>query len=148
MICVVRREQQVQECKAAGATHVFNSTDKDFHEQLKSAAKQENATLAFDAVSGDLTGRVLAAMPYGLNCIDSFSHPPGSEIQVYGLLSLEKGESSMLDILNLVQLLLLILLICVLTTSECADTGLLTKCKTPLSHLMPSPKCYHCLMEN
>jgi len=78
ILCVVRKDQQVQECKSAGATDVFNLTDKDFDDQLKRAAKQQNASLAFECVSGELTGRVLATMPYG------------SEIKVFGNLSLEK----------------------------------------------------------
>lgn len=77
IICVVRKDSQVKECKDAGATHVLNLNDKEFDEKLKQIAEKENATLAYEAVAGELTGRILAALPYG------------SEVQVYGTLSVE-----------------------------------------------------------
>ncbi len=75
IIHIVRRAEQVAQLRSLGAQHVLNSTDADFDTALKSLTRELKATLAFDAVAGDLTGRVLAAMPRN------------SEIVVYGALS-------------------------------------------------------------
>jgi NADPH:quinone reductase and related Zn-dependent oxidoreductases len=63
LINIVRKQEYVDELLKAGADYVLNSTDPDFDKKLKEAAEKENALTAFDAVAGDLTGRVLAAMP-------------------------------------------------------------------------------------
>jgi NADPH:quinone reductase-like Zn-dependent oxidoreductase len=42
---------------------VLNSNAPDFYEQLKKGCHELHATLAFDAVAGDLAGHVLQAMP-------------------------------------------------------------------------------------
>ena len=77
VVNVVRRREQVELLKSAGAREVFDSSEEDFDERLKEACKRVNATVAFDAVAGKLTGRVLAAMPAGSECV------------VYGGLSME-----------------------------------------------------------
>ncbi len=69
VINVVRRAEQIAELQAFGATHVFNSTDPDFAKQLRAACKETDAKLAFDAVSGDMTGQLLQAMPNGSRVI-------------------------------------------------------------------------------
>ena len=51
MICVVRKKEQEESCKNAGATHIFNSNDTNFDTDLKKACLEEDCTLAFDAVS-------------------------------------------------------------------------------------------------
>jgi NADPH:quinone reductase-like Zn-dependent oxidoreductase len=75
VISLVRRESQVEILKSLGATHVINSSDHDFVEQMKSLCERLGATAAFEAVAGDLTGIVLNAMP------------AGSTVYVYGALS-------------------------------------------------------------
>ena len=75
MIHVVRRDAQVELLKSKGATHVLNSSSEDFSKQLRSLSKQLNATIAFEAVAGDMTGAVHNAMPHG------------AAIYVYGALS-------------------------------------------------------------
>jgi len=75
VICVVRREDQVKQCEAAGATLILNTADADFDEKLKEMTAKYNCRLAFDAVAGELTGQILAGMP------------EGSQVQVYGGLS-------------------------------------------------------------
>lgn len=81
---------------AQGAKHTFVSTDDDFDEKfaprapragpldpgphpptrrLRAKAKELGATIAFDAVCGELTGRLVTAMPRG------------STVHVYGALS-------------------------------------------------------------
>ena len=76
-INVVRRAEQVELLKSEGATDVLNSSDEDFDERLREMCKRLRATVLLDAVAGELTGRVLRAMPSGAQAI------------VYGALSLE-----------------------------------------------------------
>ena len=63
LVCVVRRDEQVQLLKSLGAERVLNSADVDFVEQLTTACQQVHATAAFDAVAGDMTGTLLNVMP-------------------------------------------------------------------------------------
>jgi NADPH:quinone reductase-like Zn-dependent oxidoreductase len=63
VICVVRRAEQVELLRSLGASYVLNSTSDDFDAQLRSVAAQVNANMAFDAVGGNMTERLLAAMP-------------------------------------------------------------------------------------
>jgi NADPH:quinone reductase-like Zn-dependent oxidoreductase len=77
VVNVVRRREQVEMLKASGAREVFDSSEEGFDERLAEACKRVRATVAFDAVAGSLTGRVLHAMPSGSECV------------VYGGLSME-----------------------------------------------------------
>ena len=72
LINIVRRDDMIQELKDEGADYVLNSTAPDFEAQLKELAEKEQATIAFDAIAGDFTNKVLTAQP------------PGSVIHVYG----------------------------------------------------------------
>ncbi len=63
IIHVVRRNEQAQLLKSEGAKHVVNSSDPDFDQILKKHCQEQNATLAFDAIGGDMPGRLLQAMP-------------------------------------------------------------------------------------
>ena len=62
-INVVRRPAQVALLQELGAKHVLDSSDPDFDRQLAQLCHDLGARLAFDAVAGSLTGRVLSAMP-------------------------------------------------------------------------------------
>jgi len=73
-INLVRREEYIQELKNLGADYVLNIKDKDFEEKLKKIANDESATICFEAVAGELTGKILNAMP------------PGSDLLMYGFL--------------------------------------------------------------
>lgn len=77
VVNVVRRREQVELLKSEGAREVLDSSEPDFDERLSEACKRVRATVAFDAVAGKLTGRVLHAMPKGSQCV------------VYGGLSME-----------------------------------------------------------
>jgi NADPH2:quinone reductase len=77
VVNVVRRREQVELLKSAGAREVLDSSEEGFDERLAEACKRVRATVAFDAVAGTLTGRVLHAMPSGSECV------------VYGGLSME-----------------------------------------------------------
>jgi len=65
MVHIVRRQAQVALLRSLGAAHVLNSSDPDFDAQLRETFHRLGVTLAFDAVAGDMSGRLLAAMPRG-----------------------------------------------------------------------------------
>ncbi|HUI42995.1 MAG TPA: zinc-binding dehydrogenase [Terriglobia bacterium] len=77
VINVVRRREQADELAALGAGHTLISTDDHFDRELRLAARRLDATLGFEAVAGDLTRRVLDALP------------TQARVLVYGALSLE-----------------------------------------------------------
>lgn len=77
MIHVVRRAAQVELLHSLGASHVLNSSEVDFVDQLRELAARLKATIAFEAVAGNLTATVL-------NCL-----PPRSTVFLYGSLSEE-----------------------------------------------------------
>jgi NADPH2:quinone reductase len=65
VIAVVRGVHHFDALTQAGALAVLDYTAADFQTKLSALAKQHNATVAFDAVAGELTGTVLSAMPSG-----------------------------------------------------------------------------------
>jgi NADPH:quinone reductase len=64
-INIVRRPEQVQSLQALGANFVLGSSQPDFDLRLRDLCHQLRATLVFDMVAGDLTCRLLAALPSG-----------------------------------------------------------------------------------
>ena len=82
VINIVRRADQVDFLRSKGAQHVLDSSAPDFDERLRERCVELNATAGFDAVAGELTGRMLIAMPAGARVI------------VYGALS---GEGCLVD---------------------------------------------------
>jgi NADPH:quinone reductase-like Zn-dependent oxidoreductase len=81
VINVVRRDTQVELLKRQGATIVLNSSEASFDHELHKACHQYDAHLAFDAVAGPLTQRVLEALP---------RH---SKVTVYGGLSYRPAQA-------------------------------------------------------
>lgn len=75
VIHIVRRNEQEELLRQLGAEIVLNSESANFREELKKEAMRLNATIAFDAVAGKMTGLIFSAMP------------PHSRILVYGALS-------------------------------------------------------------
>lgn len=75
LISIVRRDDQIEMLKKAGAKHVLNSEINGFEDSLKTLATQLDAKLVFDAVGGKLSGRLFNAMS------------PGSRMFIYGKLS-------------------------------------------------------------
>jgi len=69
MIHVVRRPAQVAMLRALGAEQVLDSSEKDFDAQLKDVCAKAKASVALDAVSGTMTGRLIDAMPRGSTVI-------------------------------------------------------------------------------
>ena len=63
LINIVRRKEQVDLLKSIGADFVLNSASEDFEDQLRNECHRLHTTICFDAVSGEMTGKVLNAMP-------------------------------------------------------------------------------------
>lgn len=82
VINIVRRPEQVELLRSKGAEHVLDSSAEDFDRRLPELCKQLEATMGFDAVAGEMAGRVLNAMSGGARLI------------VYGALS---GEGCLID---------------------------------------------------
>jgi NADPH:quinone reductase-like Zn-dependent oxidoreductase len=85
VINIVRRDAQGETLRALGAEHILNSDSPDFDAALRDLCRRLDARLAFDAVSGSMTARLLGAMP------------PEGRVVVYGglageLISVNPGE--------------------------------------------------------
>ena len=65
VINTVHRQAQVEMLRQRGVEFVLNSSAPDFEAQLKSLAAQLHATLILDAIGGEMTGRLVAAAPFG-----------------------------------------------------------------------------------
>lgn len=75
VIAIVRKAQTAATLKEKGIREILVSSDADFAAQLKETAHRLNATTAFDAVAGEMTGTLFNNMP------------PDSEVVLYGGLS-------------------------------------------------------------
>jgi NADPH:quinone reductase len=80
VVNVVRRVEQVELLRGIGAEHVLNSSDPGFDDALRKLCRKLGASISFEAVSGEMSGRVLRAQPQG------------SRMLVYGGLSLRRVE--------------------------------------------------------
>lgn len=78
VINIVRNPDQVALLKKAGHQWVLNSDDDHFLAKLHEMAGSLKATVAFDAIGGEMTGTLINAMP------------PESHVVVYGALSWQK----------------------------------------------------------
>lgn len=85
VINIVRREEQEEILKKEGAKYIINQTDPEFHEKLKKLCAELDCRCCFDAVAGELTGKILSAMP------------SSSTVYVYGALSLKPCEVNATD---------------------------------------------------
>lgn len=65
VINVVRRKEQEELLAKEGCEFVLNQNDENFEEKLREISKKLNALCFFDAVSGDLTAKILKNMPNG-----------------------------------------------------------------------------------
>jgi NADPH:quinone reductase-like Zn-dependent oxidoreductase len=65
LVNVVHRDAQVELLQSLGAEHVLNSSRDGFDAELKAVCKELGATIAFDAVAGDMSGTLLNVMPRG-----------------------------------------------------------------------------------
>jgi len=62
-INIVRREAQVAELKALGATHVLNSSNANFEKEMKRAFAELNTKIILDCISGELSANLSAWAP-------------------------------------------------------------------------------------
>ena len=81
VINIIRRQEQEALLREEGARLVLNSSDPDFDRDFSDLCRQYQCKLAFDAVSGELTMRILEGMPYG------------SRVIVYGGLSFQPAQA-------------------------------------------------------
>lgn len=79
VVNIVRKEAQVEALKELGAEHILNSSSGDFDQSLKNTFQKLGVQIAFDAVAGEMTDKLVQAIPYG------------GEVMVYGALSEESG---------------------------------------------------------
>jgi NADPH:quinone reductase-like Zn-dependent oxidoreductase len=86
VINIVRKPEQVEILKSEGEQFVLNSTDNDFEEQFGQLANDLSAGIAFDAVGGEITGKLINNMPAGSDVV-LYGGLSGSDIQ--GINSLE-----------------------------------------------------------
>ncbi|MEN8202265.1 MAG: zinc-binding dehydrogenase [Bacteroidota bacterium] len=63
LINIVRKEEQRNELKNLGASHVLNSSDESFEAELKQLASRLEASLFLDAVGGHQCASLLSAAP-------------------------------------------------------------------------------------
>jgi NADPH:quinone reductase-like Zn-dependent oxidoreductase len=85
VINIVRRDAQIETLRALGAEHILNSAAPDFDSQLRGLCRRLDARVAFDAVAGAMTARLLGAMA------------PEARVVVYGglageLICINPGE--------------------------------------------------------
>ncbi len=62
-IAIVRRDDQADILKSAGAAHVLNSEDDDFDSQLTAVMREEKPRIFLDAVAGPLSAKIFDKMP-------------------------------------------------------------------------------------
>lgn len=77
IVNVVRRTEQADALRAEGVRHVLSTDRPDFDAALKETCRALRCRMAFDAVGGDLTGRLVQALGRK------------SEVLVYGALALQ-----------------------------------------------------------
>lgn len=77
IIHIVRQQEQVDKIRSEGTDLVLNSEDPLFQKKLREMAEEIKATIAFECVAGDLTGKVFNQMP------------DRSTLYLYGSLSLK-----------------------------------------------------------
>lgn len=68
-IAIVRRDDQIEMLKQAGAAHVLNETAPDFAARLQEVMRAEQPRIFLDAVTGPLAGQIFNAMPKGARWI-------------------------------------------------------------------------------
>ncbi len=99
LVNVVRKPEQEEFLRAAGAEFVCNSTSPDFMAQLTQSIRTTGATLAFDAVGGGklasqiLTGMEAALAPAGESYL-RYGTSTYKQIYVYG--GLDRGPTELI----------------------------------------------------
>jgi NADPH:quinone reductase-like Zn-dependent oxidoreductase len=87
VVGIVRRQALQTELQAMGMRHVLDSSAPDFPATLQALCQQHRIRLAYDAVGGELTAQLAAALL------------PGGVVKVYGALALQAAQVSPHDLL-------------------------------------------------
>jgi NADPH:quinone reductase len=98
LVNIVRRHDQEELLRSAGATYVCNSTSPDFMDELTAALKETGATLAFDAIGGGkLASQILTCMEAVASVAAGSYSRYGSSVhkQVYIYGSLDRGPTEL-----------------------------------------------------
>lgn len=96
LVNVVRKPEQEALLRGIGATHVCNSSNDNFLEELTAALAATNATLGFDATGGGkLAGQLLGAMEAaaGLNAKEYSRYGSTTYKQVYIYGGLDRSQT-------------------------------------------------------
>ena len=92
LINLVRRDEAIEELKKEGADYVLNMKWPDFEERLKEVCEKENATLAFDAVGGDLTNKILKCLQPKAECL-VYGCMSSTDVHNINIMELFKGKT-------------------------------------------------------
>lgn len=88
LVCVVRKQAQVDLLKGLGCKHVVDSSSKSFQKDLTAAITATGATLGFDATGGGkLAGQLLSCMEAGANAGAAYSRYGSTtykQVYIYG----------------------------------------------------------------
>jgi len=98
LVNIVRRQDQADLLRSAGAAYVCNSAAPDFMADLTAAIRETSATLAFDAVGGGrLASQILACMEAAASAAGSGYSRYGSTVhkQVYVYGGLDRGPTEL-----------------------------------------------------
>lgn len=63
VIGIIRKEEDLKTLLSLGAKYALNLTSPNFEKDLKEIAAKTDARVAFDAISGDMTVKLVSAMP-------------------------------------------------------------------------------------
>ena len=99
LVNIVRKPDQEETLRAAGAVHVCNSTSADFMAELIDALTATGATLAFDAIGGGrLASQILTGMEAAASAAAGGYSRYGSAVhkQVYIYGSLDRGPTELI----------------------------------------------------
>jgi len=83
LINIVRSAASAETVLSEGGENVLNSSDANFLTDYKAVCTRLNATIAFDAVAGDMTGTVLSGLCAGgvVYVFGVLSHQPSNSLQ-------------------------------------------------------------------
>jgi NADPH:quinone reductase-like Zn-dependent oxidoreductase len=98
LVNIVRKPEQEELLRSAGASHLCNSSSPDFMADLTDALKQTGATLGFDAVGGGrLASQILTCMEAAASAAAPGYSRYGSSVhkQVYIYGSLDRGPTEL-----------------------------------------------------
>ena len=95
LVNIVRKPEQVEQLRHAGALHVVDSSAASFNADLVAALRATGATIAFDAIGGgDLASTLLSSMEQVASEGDEFSrYGSATHKQVYIYGGLDRGPT-------------------------------------------------------